>query len=150
MKLDRRQFNQGAVAAAVAAAIPVLPTPPQVKTSRYLEQVPIEGPLGLDPHYPMEFEVQLLERGPQIDLYQVQNLTDLILRIEGKSRFPQRQVYLFELGPRATYQAAIPSHWDPRFHLVSKYRMVDYRPCCDCEDGPHGTWCSNRNVWRHV
>ncbi len=125
MKLDRRQFNQGLVAAAAVAAIPVLPAPPQVKTSRYLEQVPIEHELlGFGDRYHTQFEVRLLERSAHTDLVEVRNLTDLILRIEGRSRWNgvKERVYLFELYPGATYQAFIPSHWQPRFYLVERRR----------------------------
>lgn len=147
MSIDRRQFNQGVVAAAVAAAIPALPIPPQVeaRTSRYLWRVPID-----DLPFP-EFEVTLLERSAHTELYEVRNLTDLILRIEGRSRWNgvKERVYLFELYPGSTYQAFIPAHWQPEFRLVEQYRWGPYAPC-DCDDGPHGTWCSNRNVLRQA
>ena len=99
-----------------------------------------------DPSFP-EFEVRLLERSAHTELYEVRNLTDLMLRIEGRSRWngAKERVYLFELYPGSTYQAFIPSHWQPEFNLVAKYRWA-----CDCEDGPHGSACSNRNVLRRA
>ena len=144
MKLDRRQFNQGLAATAAAVAIPAIPSPPQVDgpvRSRHYEMVMID-----DPSVP-EFEVRLLERSAHTELYEVRNLTDLLLRIEGRSRWngAKERVYLFELYPGATYQAFIPSHWEPEFCLVEKYSLA-----CDCDDGPHGTWCSNRNVLRRA
>ncbi len=119
MSITRREFNQGAIAVAAVAALPI---PPQVeaRTSRYLERVPIER--GSAP----EFEVRLLERSSHTELYEVRNLTDLILRIEGRSRWngAKERVYLFELYPSCTYRAFIPSHWQPEFHLVEQYRWV--------------------------
>lgn len=120
MSIDRRQFNQGLIATAVAVAIPLLPTPPQVEGSWHAEMVPID-----DLPFP-EFVVRLLERSAHTDLYQIENLTDLVLRIQGYSHVVELRepVYVIELGPRGTYEAFIPSHWEPRFELLAQYRWT--------------------------
>ena len=122
MKLDRRQFNQGLVAAATVAAIPLLPTPPQVDgpvQSRHYEMVMLD-----DVPFP-EFQVQLMEHHGRTTLWHVKNLTDLILRIRGfDNRNYQVTRHVFELGPRETYAFFGAITMEPRFELLAQYRWV--------------------------
>lgn len=122
MSIDRRQFNQGAIAVAVAAAIPALPTPPQVDgpvRSRHYEMVMID-----DLPFP-EFRVQRMEHRGRTTMWHVENLTDLILRIRGfDARHYHDTRHVFELGPRETYGFFASAITQPRFELLAQYRWV--------------------------
>lgn len=118
--ITRREFNQGTIAVAAVAALPLLPTPPQVEPTPkwWFEQIPIER--VSEP----AFEVQLVDRTTVADHYQVENLSDLVLRIQGydASHSNLRTVDVIELGPRGIYRFAA-SHWmEPRFELLAQYR----------------------------
>lgn len=127
MPPTRREFNQGLIATAVAAAVPLIPTPAQAdRLDRYQPREMWECVRPEEVDMP-GFCVQLIETHNRTSLWRLTNFTDYILRVQGyDGKAPGRHppAYLVQLMEREVYGFATPSWFEPRFDLVAAYLRV--------------------------